>query len=433
MPVNYCDFFPYQDGLMRAEAVDLTGLATAVGTPCYVYSAEAIETAYKAYRSALDPLGVRVYFACKANSAQAVLALLSGLGAGMDVVSGGELERALAAGCPADRIVFSGVGKTTAELERAIAAGIHQINVESEPELEAVSAVAARLGRSVDVAIRVNPDVDARTHAKITTGTKENKFGVAFEDAGPLFRTALALPGVRPRALAVHIGSQLLDTGPYRLAFARLADLTRALLADGLPVERLDLGGGLGIPYRSGETEADLPSYAEIIRQTVGPLGLAMMVEPGRSIVGNAGILLSRVLFVKRGAAKTFLVLDAAMNDLIRPSLYDAWHEIMPVRQAPVGAALAEYDVVGPICETGDTLALDRPLPRLAAGDLVAVASAGAYGAVMASTYNARPLPAEVLVKGDRHDVITPRQDIAALIAREHVPDWIGPRSGPRS
>jgi diaminopimelate decarboxylase len=353
-----------------------------------------------------------------------VIATLAGAGAGVDVVSGGELARALAAGVPPGRIVFSGVGKTAAEMRQALAAGIHQINVESEPELALLSAVAADLGVRAAVALRVNPDVDAGTHAKISTGRKDNKFGIDIDLAPGLFSHAATLPGIDPVGVAVHIGSQLTRLEPFRAAYTRVAALVRAVRARGVALSRLDLGGGLGIVYRD-EAVPDLGDYARLVAETTGDLGCRLTLEPGRALVGNAGVLVSRALFVKQAPERRFLILDAAMNDLIRPSLYGAWHGIVPVREPAPGAEPAPVDVVGPVCESGDTFAEQRRLPPVAAGDLVAFLSAGAYGAVMASTYNTRPLIPEVLVAGADYAIVRPRVEAAALIAADRLPPWL--------
>jgi diaminopimelate decarboxylase len=416
--------FAYRNGALFAEDVDLAAVAAQVGTPAYVYSSAALVANYRAYVDALAGLPIDVCFAAKANSNLAVLRTLVAQGAGIDVVSTGEMKRALAAGCPAGRIVFSGVGKTAEDLEAALLAGIHQINVESLQELELLSQVAVRLRRDAVVVFRVNPDVDAKTHAKISTGRKGDKFGIELEDAAVAYQRARALPGVRPVGLAAHIGSQLLDLSPYRDAYRRLADLVRDLRAAGHVVERLDLGGGIGISYK-GDPAPALADYARIVRETVGDLGCHLMVEPGRSICGEAGVLLSRVIFIKPGRTRNFVILDAAMNDLIRPAMYDSWHGIVPLRQPAEGAAEAEFDVVGPVCESSDTFAKARLLPPLAAGDLVAFTGAGAYGAVMASTYNTRPLVPEVLVDKDRFALVRKRPTFEEMVAGESLPPWL--------
>ncbi|WP_225770730.1 diaminopimelate decarboxylase [Inquilinus sp. Marseille-Q2685] len=416
--------FGYRNGALFAEDVDLAAVAAQVGTPAYVYSSAALVANYRAYVDALAGLPIAVCFAAKANSNLAVLRTLVRQGAGIDVVSTGEMKRALAAGCPPDRIVFSGVGKTAEDLEAALLAGIHQINVESLQELELLSRVAVRVRRDAVVAFRVNPDVDAKTHTKISTGRKGDKFGIELEDAALAYERARALPGVRPVGIAAHIGSQLLDLSPYRDAYRRLAELVRELRGAGHVVERLDLGGGIGISYK-GDPAPALADYARIVRETVGDLGCHLMVEPGRSICGDAGVLLSRVIFIKPGRTRNFVILDAAMNDLIRPAMYEAWHGIVPLRQPAEGAAEAEFDVVGPVCESSDTFARARSLPPLAAGDLVAFTGAGAYGAVMASTYNTRPLVPEVLVDKDRFAIVRKRPTFEEMVAGESLPPWL--------
>lgn len=416
--------FAYRNGALFAEDVDLAAVAAEVGTPAYVYSTAALVANYRAYVDALAGLPIAVCFAAKANSNLAVLRTLVQQGAGIDVVSTGEMKRALAAGCPPDRIVFSGVGKSAEDLEAALLAGIHQINVESLQELELLSQVAVRLRRDAVVAFRVNPDVDAKTHTKISTGRKGDKFGIELEDAALAYERARALPGVRPVGIAAHIGSQLLDLSPYRDAYRRLAELVRDLRAAGHVVERLDLGGGIGISYK-GDPAPALADYARIVRETVGDLGCHLMVEPGRSICGDAGVLLSRVIFIKPGRTRNFVILDAAMNDLVRPAMYEAWHGIVPLRQPAEGAAEAEFDVVGPVCESSDTFAKARSLPSLAAGDLVAFTGAGAYGAVMASTYNTRPLVPEVLVDKDRFAIVRKRPTFEEMVAGESLPPWL--------
>jgi diaminopimelate decarboxylase len=423
------DFFAYRDGALYAEGVAVAAVAAAVGTPFYLYSAAAFTAQYRRFADAFaahaGALG-RPLICCavKANSNLAVLRLFAGLGAGADVVSEGELRRALAAGVPPQRIVFSGIGKTAAELEAALAAGIHQINVESEPELRLLDRIAAARGQRARIAIRVNPDVDAHTHAKIATGKKENKFGIDLADAAAAYRLAADLPGVEPVGLAVHIGSQLTELEPYRRAFAKLAALVRDLRAEGLAVARLDLGGGLGVRYRAEQPPGPEP-YAALACEIFGPLGLALACEPGRVLTGPAGLLVTSVVRVKEGATRRLVIVDAAMNDLIRPALYDAWHDIVPIRQPAPDAVFAAADVVGPVCETGDTFARDRDLPPLAAGDLAAFTVAGAYGAVMSSTYNSRLLVPEVLAAGARFDVIRARPSYEQLLALDSIPAWL--------
>ena len=419
------DGFERRQGILSAEAVPLTDLAAEVGTPFYCYSAGGIRRAYRALAEPMGAVGVRIAYALKANGNLSVVRLLAREGAGADVVSAGELAKALAAGVPPDRIVFSGVGKTDEEIAAALAADIHQINVESVPELRRISDIAAARGVAMAVAVRVNPDVDARTHAKITTGLRENKFGIDLEHAGEAYRMAVDLPGVEPVGLAVHIGSQLTDIAPYRAAYARMAELVRDLRGQGLPVRRLDLGGGFGVRYR--DEQPPRPSdYAAAIADTVGDLDCGVMIEPGRSLVAAAGMLVTRVVYVKRGMSRRFVIVDAAMNDLLRPALYDAWHGIVPVL-APVAGEREEEpaDVVGPICESGDTFAVERPLPPLVSGDLLAFTHAGAYGAVMASTYNGRALPAEVMVDGAAFAVVRKRPTLEEMVAGEAVAPWL--------
>ena len=409
--------FSYVGGVLHAEGVSLARIAEAVGTPFYCYATATLERHYRVLQEAFAGLDTLICYAIKANSNQAVIATLARLGAGMDVVSEGELRRARAAGVPAAKIIFAGVGKTREEMAYALGEGILSFNVESEPELEALSEVAAGLGRTARIALRVNPDVDAKTHAKIATGKAENKFGVPFEDAPRLYAKAARLPGLEVAGIHMHIGSQITDLAPFRNAFALMRELATDLRAAGHPIRHLDLGGGLGVPYRGGN---DLPpspqEYAQVVRETVGSLGLAIKLEPGRMIVANAGILVARVIYAKRGRDKTFTVVDAAMNDLIRPTLYEAYHEVWPVEEARSRQEPIVQDIVGPICETGDYLALDRKLPPLPAGDLVAFMTAGAYGAAMSSTYNSRLLVPEVLVKGDDFAVVRPRQTYDELI-----------------
>ena len=415
--------FHYRHGQLCAEDVPLARIAEAVGTPFYCYSSATLERHYRVLEEALAGLDATICFAVKANSNIAVIQTFAKLGAGADVVSEGELRRALAAGVPANKIVFSGVGKTEAELELALTLGIMQINVESEPELELLDAVARRLGKTATIAIRVNPDVDAGTHAKITTGKKENKFGIEWTRAHQVLCRAHALPGIDLAGVAVHIGSQLTDLQPFRDAFTRVGDLVAMLRADGIPVRRIDLGGGLGVPYT--EEIPPLPvDYAAIIRQTLGGLGCQLVVEPGRLLVGNAGLLVSKVIYVKEGATRTFLICDAAMNDLMRPAMYDAFHDILTVAAPSADSATRPVDVVGPVCETGDTFAKQRHLPPVAQGELIAFATAGAYGASMASQYNTRPLVPEVLVKGEAFAVVRARPTLEQMLALETLPTW---------
>ena len=422
------DHFTYKNGEMFAENVALQTIAAEVGSPFYCYSTATMVRHFNVFRDALNGLDSMICYAMKANGNIAVMRTLAEQGAGADVVSGGELERALAAGISPSKIVFSGVGKTAAEMAAAIDAGIMQINVESEPELDALSAIAAARGGKVAVSIRVNPDVDARTHEKITTGKSENKFGIDIGRARDVCARAATLPGIRLVGVAMHIGSQLRDLEPYRIAYGSGVALIHQLRSDGHAIDRIDLGGGLGIPYfEDGEGE-DLPSpadYGAMVKDVIGDLDCRVIVEPGRVIMGNAGILVTRVIYVKEGPSRRFLIVDAAMNDLLRPSLYSAHHAIEAVRQPDAGAAYEAADVVGPICESGDTFAKQRLLPPMVAGDLMVFRSAGAYGAVMASSYNARPLVPEVLVNGDKFAVIRRRIEVADLLEFESMPDWL--------
>ncbi len=416
--------FAYRNGILHAEDVAMPVIARAVGTPTYVYSASALEDNYRAYADAFAGLNVGIHFAVKANGNLAVLALLAGLGAGADIVSQGELSRALAAGMTPGGIVFSGVGKTCDELSAAVSAGIAQVNVESEAELEALDRVARGLARRQRIVLRVNPDVDARTHEKISTGKRGDKFGIPWDEVVALYSRAAGLTGVEPIGLAVHIGSQLTDLAPYRAAYARLAALVQAIRQAGFTVEALDLGGGIGVAYQ-GETPPALDTYAQLVCETVGNLGCRLALEPGRSLVASAGVLLSQVVYAKRSGGNDILILDSGMNDLMRPSLYGAFHAILPVIEPEAGAALTPIDVVGPVCESGDTFARGRLLPPLEADDLIVFGMAGAYGSTMSSTYNARPLAAEILVRGDSFDIVRRRQTVEALFADERVPDWL--------
>jgi diaminopimelate decarboxylase len=416
--------FTYRGGDLHAEEVPVPQIAAAVGTPFYLYSAAGFTAQYRRFAEAFLPDRPLICFAVKANSNLAVLRHFAALGAGADVVSEGELRRALAAGVPPERIVFSGVGKTAIEMAGALAAGIHQINVESVPELRRLSEIASAEGRIAPVGIRVNPDVDAQTHAKISTGRRENKFGIELDAAVDAYSLAAELTGIEPVGLAVHIGSQLTEIEPYRRAFERIAGLVIELRGLGLEVSRVDLGGGIGIRYHAERT-LELGGYANLVREIFGPLDLALAFEPGRVLAGSAGLLVSRVVYIKEGSTRRFVVLDAAMNDLIRPALYDAWHDIVPVRLPVRGAALQPADVVGPVCETGDTFAVDRDLPPLTEGDLVAFTAAGAYGAVMSTTYNSRPLVPEVLVSGQRFAVIRARPSYDALLSLDTIPPWL--------
>ena len=421
------DHFQYRGGELWAEDVPIAAIARQFGTPFYCYSSATLERHYRVFAEALKGLDATICYAVKANSNLGVIATLARLGAGADVVSGGELARALAAGVPASRIVFSGVGKSRDEMAAALKAGVMQINVESEPELLALDQVARALGRRAVVSLRINPDVDARTHRKITTGLGENKFGVEWTQAHRLYHRAKTLSGVRLVGIAVHIGSQILDLAPFRDAFVRTRDLVAMLRSDGHVIDRIDLGGGLGIPYDGAATPAPSPAeYGAVVREVFGGFGCKLIFEPGRVLVGNAGVLVSRVLYVKEGATRTFVIVDAAMNDLIRPALYDAFHAIWPVKQPPAGINTREVDVVGPICETGDTFASQRALAPLKEGDLVVFRTAGAYGAAMSSAYNTRPPAAEILVKGDRAVAVKRRRAVAELFADETVPAWLG-------
>jgi diaminopimelate decarboxylase len=415
--------FDYRDGELFAEDVPISRIAAEVGTPFYCYSTATLVRHYQVFADALVSLDPLICYAVKANSNLAVIRTFGDLGAGADVVSEGELRRALTAGIPAGRVIYSGVGKSREELASAVEQGIYQINVESLPELEALSEIAAGRNATVDIAIRVNPDVDAKTHEKIATGRQEDKFGIDLAHAPAAYDRAAALPGVNPVSVAVHIGSQLVDIEPFRAAFMRVAELVRQLRGAGHDIRRLDLGGGLGIPYRDEEPPHP-EDYAAMVRDTVGDLGCELAFEPGRMLVGNAGLLVGKVLYVKLGQAHRFVILDAAMNDLIRPSLYEAYHEIVPIRQAAADAPLDHAEIVGPVCETGDTFARNRPLPPLVTGDLLAFASAGAYGAVMASTYNSRLLVPEVMVKGDAYAVVRERQSYEAMLAPESLANW---------
>ena len=418
--------FQYRDGRMHAEAVDLTGLAETVGTPFYCYSSATLERHFRVFADAFAGDDALVCFAMKANSNQAVLRTLARLGAGMDIVSGGELQRALQAGVSPEKIVFSGVGKTRAEMEAALAAGIYCFNVESEPELRLLSQVAMERGVRAPVSIRVNPDVDAGTHAKISTGKYENKFGIPITRAQAVYAQAASLPGIAVHGVDMHIGSQITDMAPFADAAALLCDLARALMAEGHPLRHIDFGGGLGIPYRDDDAPPPDPAaLAATLRPHYAALGLRPVFEIGRMIAGNAGILLTRVLYVKHSEGRTFVIIDAAMNDLIRPTLYEAYHALRPVAEPAPDAPRIVADVVGPVCESGDYLALGREMPAVEAGDLIAVMSAGAYGAVQAGTYNTRPLVPEVLVRGTQAAIVRPRPSVAALIALDRVPDWL--------
>ncbi len=418
--------FDYRNGVLHAEEVAVPNIAAAVGTPFYCYSTATLTRHYTVFAGAFADMDALVCYALKANSNQAVLKTLARLGAGADVVSEGELRRALAAGIPPSKIVFSGVGKTAREMDFALQAGIHCFNVESEPELELLSSRAEAAGKIAPISLRINPDVDARTHRKISTGKAENKFGIAWQNARATYRRAAKLPGLKIIGIDTHIGSQITELQPFDDAMALLVDLVGELKADGHAIEHIDIGGGLGIPYKTDNTPPPLPdAYADAVRRRLKPLGLKVIFEPGRLIAGNAGILVSEVIYLKEGDAKNFLIVNAAMNDLIRPTLYDAFHEIRPVVEAAPDAPRMTADIVGPVCETGDYLGLDRDLPRMKAGDLIYVATAGAYGAVQAGTYNTRLLVPEVLVSGDRFHVVRPRPTYDDLIRLDSIPDWL--------
>jgi diaminopimelate decarboxylase len=418
--------FDYRGGVLHAEAVNLAGLAETVGTPFYCYSTATLERHYKVFADAFADVPSMVCYAVKANSNQAVIATLARLGAGADVVSGGELKRARKAGVPAERIMFSGIGKTAAELAQAIDENIFCINVESDPELDLVSEIAVSKGRTVHVSVRVNPDVDARTHAKIATGKSENKFGIPISRAREVYAHAAKLKGVRVAGVDMHIGSQIVELDPFDNAFALLSDFVRELRADGHTISHVDLGGGLGIPYREdNDPPPDPAAYAEVVKRATRGLDCKLIFEPGRLIVGNAGILVARVIYVKRGEAKTFVIVDAGMNDLIRPTLYEAHHDIRPVTEPGPGARRIKADIVGPVCESGDFLALDRDIAEPRPSDLIAVMTAGAYGAVQAGTYNTRALVPEVLVRGAEWALIRPRLDADELIGLDRIPPWL--------
>jgi len=418
--------FDYRDGVLHAEAVDLDTLAAQVGTPFYCYSTATLERHYKVFAGAFADVPALVCYAMKANSNQAVIATLAKLGAGADVVSGGELKRARAAGIPPQKIMFSGIGKTAAELALAVDEGILCVNVESEPELALLSQIASSKGREAHISVRVNPDIDPKTHHKIATGKAENKFGIPISRAREVYAHAAKLPGIKVSGVDMHIGSQITDLDPFGDAFTLLAEFVRELRADGHTISHIDLGGGLGIPYRDDNEPPPRPeAYAEVVKRATRDLDCTLIFEPGRLIVGNAGILVTRVLFVKRGEAKTFVIVDAAMNDLIRPTLYEAHHEIRPVGEPKTSAKRVRADVVGPVCESGDFLALDRDLVEPKPGDLLAVMSAGAYGAVQAGTYNTRALVPEVLVRGSDWALVRPRLDVDQLIGFDRLPAWL--------
>ncbi|APZ52729.1 diaminopimelate decarboxylase [Salipiger abyssi] len=420
------DHFLYRDGQLYAEDVPVAEIAAAVGTPVYIYSTATLLRHFRLFDEALAWGPHLVCYAMKAASNQAILKTLAEAGAGMDVVSGGEYARARAAGVPGERIVFSGVGKTREEIRTALEGGIRQFNIESEPEMRAISEIAASMGVEVPVTVRVNPDVDARTHAKIATGKSENKFGIPIARARAVYAEAAALPGLKVVGIDVHIGSQLTELEPFAQAYRKVAELTQALRGDGHEISRLDLGGGLGIPYTRSNEAPPLPvEYGRLIERELGHLGCEIEIEPGRLIAGNAGILVSRVIYLKEGEGRDFLILDAAMNDLIRPAMYEAHHDIVPVVEPAAAVEQAPYDIVGPVCETGDTFAKGRMMPAVGEGDLVAFRSAGAYGAVMSSEYNTRALIPEVLVKDDQFAVIRARPSFDEIINRDSLPEWL--------
>jgi len=418
--------FAYRDGVLHAEAVNLDTLASAVGTPFYCYSTATLARHYEVFAGAFADVSALVCYAMKANSNQAVVRTLARLGAGADVVSGGELKRARAAGIPADKIMFSGIGKTAPELAFAVDEGILCVNVESEAELELLSSIAASKGLTAHISVRVNPDIDAKTHHKIATGKAENKFGIPISRAREIYTRAAKLRGLKVAGVDMHIGSQITELDPFGNAFTLLAEFVRVLRSDGHTISHVDLGGGLGIPYRDDNEPPPHPeAYAEVVKRATRNLDCRLIFEPGRLLVGNAGILVTRVLFVKHGEAKNFIVVDAAMNDLIRPTLYDAHHEIWPVAQPSASASRMRADVVGPVCESGDFLAVDRDMVEPTSGSLLAVMSAGAYGAVQAGTYNTRALVPEVLVKGAQWALVRPRLEVDQLIALDRMPDWL--------
>ncbi|PRY74801.1 diaminopimelate decarboxylase [Yoonia maritima] len=420
------DHFLYRDGALFAEDVPVADIAAAVGTPFYVYSTATLKRHFTLFDEALSWGDHLVCFAMKSLSNQAVLKVLADLGAGMDVVSVGEYMRAKAAGVPGDRIVFSGVGKTADEMRVALEGGIRQFNVESEPEMAMLDSVAQSLGKVAPITVRVNPDVDAKTHAKIATGKSENKFGIPISRAREVYAMAAKMQGLKVIGIDVHIGSQLTELAPFEAAYKKVAELTEQLRADGHEISRLDLGGGLGIPYTRSNEAPPLPTeYGAMVQRTVGHLGCEIEIEPGRLISGNAGILVSKVIYVKSGEDREFLIIDGAMNDLIRPAMYEAWHDIIPVVEPAPGEEPAKYDIVGPICESGDTFAKAREMPAVGPDDLIAFRSAGAYGAVMASEYNSRPLIPEVLVDGDQFAVIRKRPTYEEMIARDTLPPWL--------
>lgn len=420
------DHFIYRNGILHAEDVAITEIAAAVGTPFYVYSQATLTRHFRVFDEALNGMNHLICYAMKANSNISILKILGDLGAGMDVVSGGEYLRAKAAGISGDKIVFSGVGKTREEMALAIKNGIRQFNVESEAELKVLNEVALSLGAIAPITLRVNPDVDAKTHAKIATGKSENKFGIPISKAQEVYSIAASMEAIDVVGIDVHIGSQLTDLEPFRLAYKKVAELTKVLRQDGHNIRRLDLGGGLGISYESSNQSPPLPEdYAKVIHETVGDLDCEIEIEPGRLLAGNAGLMVSSVIYNKSGEGRDFMIVDAAMNDLIRPALYEAYHEIIPVIESTENSEIQDYDIVGPVCETGDTFANKRALTPVADGEMVAFRSAGAYGAVMASEYNTRPLIPEILVHGDQFSIIRDRPSIEAIIKRDIIPDWL--------
>ena len=420
------DHFIYRNGVLHAEDVAITEIAASVGTPFYVYSQATLTRHFRVFDEALSGLKHLICYAMKANSNIAILKILGDLGAGMDVVSGGEYLRAKAAGVPGNRIVFSGVGKTREEMALAIKNGIRQFNVESETELKVLNEVALSLCAIAPITLRVNPDVDAKTHAKIATGKSENKFGIPIAKSQEVYALAASMEGIEVVGIDVHIGSQLTDLEPFRLAYEKVAELTKTLRQDGHNIRRLDLGGGLGIPYENSNQSPPTPEdYAKVIHETVGNLDCEIEIEPGRLLAGNAGLMISSVIYNKSGEGRDFMIVDAAMNDLIRPAMYEAYHEIIPVLEPNAGSKTSDYDVVGPVCETGDTFAKKRTLTSVADGEMVAFRSAGAYGAVMASEYNTRPLIPEVLVHEDQFSIIRKRPSVESIIKRDLIPDWL--------
>lgn len=420
--------FQYRDGILHAEDVPLPEIAAAIGTPFYCYSTATLTRHFKVFKDGLDGLDALICYSAKASGNLAILRLLRDMGAGCDVVSGGELKRALAAGMDPAKIVFSGVGKTTEELTLALEESVGQINVESEPELNRLNGIAQKLGKAAPIALRVNPDVHAVTHEKITTGRKEDKFGVAWTEAPRLFETAHNMPGIEVRGVAVHIGSQITDLAPFEAAFTKVAGMVRDLRDNGIEIKTVDLGGGLGVPYkRDNEAPPSPTEYGAVVKKAVGDLDCKVLLEPGRVIAANAGILVTQVIYVKPGQSKDFVIVDAAMNDLIRPAMYEAHHDILPIKEVQPGADRATVDVVGPVCETGDRFSKELDLPVMKEDDLLAFSTAGAYGAVMSSTYNARPLVPEVLVKGGAFSVIRKRPPVETQWELESVPDWMEP------